>query len=67
MDPAVQSAVVAWDLSRHEQCVHTVLVKVLAVWKEVYEIQYCLSSEWDDLQVFPEVWGLALLVQGTRL
>ena len=66
-DPAVQSVVGVQDLSRCEQCAYTAVAKVLVVWKEVYEIQYCLSSEQDDLWVFPEVQGLALLVQGTQL
>ena len=65
MDPAVWSAVGVQDLSGHKQCTCMAVAKVLAVWKEVYEIQYCLSLELDDLWVFPEVWGLTLLVQGT--
>ena len=67
MDLAVWSVVVVQDLSRCKWCMHAVVVKALAVWKEVYEIQYCLSLEWDDLWVFLEVQGLALLVQGTQL
>ena len=67
MDPAVWSGVVAQDLSRCKQWVHTAVAKAVVVWKEVYEIQYCLSLEQDNLWVFPEVWGLDLLVQGTQL
>ena len=62
MDLAVWSVAGVQDLSRHEQHACTVVAKVLAVWKEVYEIQYCLSSEQDNLQVFLEAWGLALPV-----